>query len=44
MEPFVDKFVAFELGNGFSFQVHSDMRDKIVTKDGRTLYAFLDDV
>lgn len=41
---FVDKFVAFELGNGFSFQVHSDMRDKIVTKDGRTLYAFLDDV
>ena len=41
---FVDKFVSFELGKLFSFTVHKDMADKIVTADGRTLFEYLEDV
>lgn len=41
---FVNKFVAFELGKGFSFTTHSDMSEHIVTADGRTLFEFLEDV
>ena len=41
---FVDKFVAFELGKGFTFTTHKDMEGVKVTKDGRTLFEYLEDV
>lgn len=43
-KAFVNKFVSFELGEGFTFTVHGDMTDKVVTKDGRTLFEYLEDV
>lgn len=41
---FVNKFVAFELGKGFSFAAHKDWENSIVTNDGRTLFEYLEDV
>lgn len=41
---FVNKFVAFELGKGFTFTVHKDLSETIVTKDGRTLFEYLEDI
>lgn len=41
---FVNKFVAFELGKGFTFTVHKDLADTVVTNDGRTLFEYLEDV
>lgn len=41
---FVNKFVSFELGKAWSFTTHSNMSDKIITDDGRTLFEFLEDV
>lgn len=41
---FVDKFVSFELGEAFSFTTHNSLEGKKVTKDGRTLFEYLEDV
>lgn len=41
---FVNKFVAFELGKGFTFTVHKDLFNTIVTQDKRTLFKYLEDV
>ena len=41
---FVNKFVAFELGKGFTFTVHKDLANTTVTNDGRTLFEYLEDV
>lgn len=41
---FVNKFVAFELGRGFTFTVHKNLYDTVVTNDGRTLFQYLEDV
>ena len=41
---FVNKFVAFELGKGFTFTVHKDLVDTVVTNDNRTLFEYLEDV
>lgn len=41
---FVNKFVAFELGKGFTFTVHKDLAGVKVTNDGRTLFEYLEDV
>ena len=41
---FVNKYVAFELGSGFTFTVHKDCESTVVTKDGRTLFEYLEDV
>lgn len=42
---FVDKFVAFELGDAFSFLVPTyDKSEEEVTNDGRTLFQYLEDV
>lgn len=42
--PFVDKFVAFELGKAFSISVSKEMSKPIITEDGRTLFEYLEDV
>ena len=42
--PFVNKFVAFELGEGFTFTTHKDHAQDIVTADGRTLFEYLEDI
>ena len=51
IRSFVNKFVAFELGEGFSFNVYGDDEDTLgekiyVTTQGRdkTLYQFLEDI
>lgn len=41
---FVDKFVAFELGKAFSITTHKSVDEIEVTKDGRTLFDYLEDV
>lgn len=41
---FVNKFVAFELGKGFSIAAHKDWENTVVTNDKRTLFEFLEDV
>ena len=41
---FVDKYVAFELGDAFTFTVHKNLENKVVTRDGRTLFEYLEDV
>ena len=41
---YVNKFVAFELGKGFTFTLHEDWENKVVTDDGRTLFKYLEDV
>ena len=41
---FVNKFVAFELGNGFTFTMHESVENEVVTADGRTLFEYLEDV
>lgn len=41
---FINKFTAFELGKAFTFTVHNAMTEHVVTKDGRTLFDFLEDV
>lgn len=41
---FVDKFVAFELGKGFSLTTSKKLEGKKVTKDGRTIFEYLEDV
>ena len=41
---FVNKFVSFELGEGFTFSVHKDLSETVVTHDGRTLFEYLEDV
>lgn len=43
-QAFVNKYVAFELGEGFTFSVHEDMSETVVTPDGRTLFEYLEDV
>ena len=42
--PFVNKFVAFELGKGFTFTVHKDCENTVVAPDGRTLFEYLEDI
>ena len=39
---FVNKFVSFELGKGFSFSTHSNAHNKPITADGMTLFDFLE--
>ena len=41
---FVDKFVAFELGDAFSFTIPYADNIGVVTSDGRTLFEYLEDV
>lgn len=41
---YVNKFVAFELGKGFTFTLHEDWENTEVTSDGRTLFKYLEDV
>lgn len=41
---FVDKFVAFELGQAFSFSTSPLLEKITVTNDGRTLFEYLEDV
>ena len=41
---FVNKFVAFELGKGFTFTVDSDLSETKLTEDGRTMFEYLEDV
>lgn len=41
---FVDKFVAFELGKGFSLTTSKKLEGKKVTSDGRTIFEYLEDV
>lgn len=41
---FVDKFVSFELGKGFTFTTSRETEEVVVTPDGRTLFQFLEDV
>lgn len=41
---FVDKFVAFELGEGFTFTTSRVLSNAVVTSDGRTLFQYLEDV
>lgn len=41
---FVDKYVAFELGNAFSITTSRKMEGRPVTPDGRTLFEYLEDV
>lgn len=42
--PFVNKFVAFELGKCFTIAVHKSMEGVAVTQDGRTAFEYLEDV
>lgn len=42
--PFVNKFVAFELGRGFTITAKNDSDNMVVTDDGRTLVSYLTDV
>lgn len=41
---FVNKYVAFELGKGFTLKAHTDWEQSIVTNDNRTLFEYLEDV
>ena len=41
---FVDKFVSFELGKAFSIATSKHMEGKPITKDGRTVFEYLEDV
>jgi hypothetical protein len=41
---FVNKFVSFELGKGFTVSTHEKLKDSKVTPDGRTSSQFLADV
>ena len=41
---FVDKFVAFELGKGFSLTTSKKLEGLKVTKDNRTIFEYLEDV
>ena len=41
---FIDKYVAFELGNAFSITTSRKMEGIPVTPDGRTLFEYLEDV
>lgn len=41
---FVNKYVAFELGNSFTYSVHKNAENSIVTPDGRTLFEYIEDV
>lgn len=41
---FVNKFVSFELGKGFTFSAHPKYENTKVTEDGRTLFEYLEDV
>lgn len=41
---FINKYVAFELGSGFTFTVHRNYENTTVTPDGRTLFEYLEDV
>ena len=41
---FVDKFVSFELGKAFSVATSKLMEGKKITKDGRTVFEYLEDV
>lgn len=43
-QAFVNKFVAFELGGGFTFTTHDTTELLKVTPDGRTLFEYLEDV
>lgn len=44
ISAFVNKYVAFELGEGFTFNLHKDWESAVVTKDGRTLFEYLEDI
>lgn len=41
---FVDKFVAFELGEAFTISTHPSMSESVVTTDNRTLFEYIEDV
>ena len=43
-KAFVDQLVSFELGHAFTFTTHNSTDKVIVTKDGRTLFEYLEDV
>lgn len=41
---FVNKYVSFELGNGFSFNTHEKMKDKAITPEGKSSFDYLESV
>lgn len=41
---FIDKFVSFELGKAFSFTTSKAMEGIAITRDGRTIFEYLEDV
>lgn len=41
---FVDKFVAFELGKAFTISTHKSLENVKVTRDGRTVFQYLEDI
>ena len=41
---FIDKFVSFELGKAFSFTTSKAMEGITITRDGRTIFEYLEDV
>lgn len=41
---FVNKIVSFELGKAFSFTVKKEHEKTVITKDGRTIFEYLEDV
>lgn len=43
-QAFINKFVAFELGQGFTFTTHKAMENKKITNDGRTIFEYLEDI
>lgn len=43
-KAFVDQLVSFELGHAFTFTTHKVTDGVSVTKDGRTLFEYLEDV
>ena len=43
-KAFVDKYVSFELGEGFKFNMHPKVADLKVTPEGKNTYEFLESV
>lgn len=41
---FVNKYVAFELGDSFTYSVHKNAENVVVTPDGKTLFDFIESV
>ena len=41
---FVNKYVSFELGSSFTYSVHKNAEEVVVTPDGKTLFDFIESV